>query len=49
MAEGVESCEIAHMHLEMGCDALQGHYFGQALAPARVSQWIAQGYPRHAA
>lgn len=48
-AEGVENEEIAGVLREMGCDALQGHYFGQALAPDRVQPWIDAGCPRYEA
>jgi EAL domain-containing protein (putative c-di-GMP-specific phosphodiesterase class I)/ActR/RegA family two-component response regulator len=48
-AEGAENREIARILREMGCDALQGHYFGQALSPEAVQSWMEAGCPRHAA
>jgi len=47
-AEGIENEEIARLLRSMGCNALQGHYFGQALHRDRVKAWIDAGCPRHA-
>lgn len=44
-AEGVESGELADMLTKMGCDALQGHYFGRALPGSEVAAWIKRGCP----
>jgi len=47
-AEGVEDAETARALRRMGCDALQGHYFGKALSPQGVETWMAGGCPRYA-
>jgi len=47
-AEGVESREVAIMLGEMGCSALQGHFFGHAMAAREAAQWTRHGCPRAA-
>ncbi len=44
-AEGIESSEIADIVTRMGCDALQGHYFGQAMPIQEAIQWVDHGCP----
>jgi len=44
-AEGVETGEVAEMLTRMGCDALQGYYFGQAMPPAQAAEWFGIGCP----
>jgi EAL domain-containing protein (putative c-di-GMP-specific phosphodiesterase class I)/CheY-like chemotaxis protein len=39
-AEGIETGEIAARLAAMGCHALQGHYFGQAMPADEAAQWI---------
>lgn len=46
VAEGVESHAIAVKLASMGCDALQGHYFGRAMPAVLAADWIGQGSPR---
>ena len=48
-AEGIETSEVADLLTAMGCDALQGHYFGRALPGDVVAGWIARGCPLPAA
>lgn len=47
-AEGVESREVAILLGEMGCSALQGHFFGHAMPAAEATHWLRQGCPRAA-
>lgn len=44
-AEGVETGELAAILTHMGCDALQGHYFGRAMPDADVVCWMDAGCP----
>lgn len=44
-AEGVETGEVADILTRMGCDALQGHYFGRALPAQRAVEWMKKGCP----
>lgn len=44
-AEGVETREVAAMLTQMGCDALQGHYFGRAMPGSDVTRWMDRGSP----
>lgn len=48
-AEGVESGEVAAWLARMGCDALQGHHFGQAMSAEKVLSWLSEVSPRAAA
>ncbi len=40
-AEGVETLDQAELLLRLGCDHLQGWYFGKAAAPERLAQVLA--------
>lgn len=42
-AEGVETREVADMLDRMGCDALQGYYFGKAMPHSEAVEWIVSG------
>ena len=44
-AEGVEDGEIAVRLAGMGCHALQGHFFGQAMPAGVATQWVRSGCP----
>ncbi len=48
-AEGVETEEVAARLATMGCDALQGHFFGQAMSGEVVLQWLSESQPLAAA
>ncbi|WP_301751432.1 EAL domain-containing response regulator [uncultured Erythrobacter sp.] len=48
-AEGVETGEAAALLARMGCDALQGHHFGQAMSAEKVLCWLKEVSPRVAA
>jgi EAL domain-containing protein (putative c-di-GMP-specific phosphodiesterase class I)/FixJ family two-component response regulator len=48
-AEGVETGEAAELLARMGCDALQGHQFGQAMSAETVLCWLNEVSPRVAA
>ena len=37
IAEGIENREQANLLISLGCDTLQGYYFGK---PAPISEWI---------
>jgi len=39
-AEGVETEEIAAALARLGCDALQGHFFGRAMPGEVVKEWL---------
>lgn len=43
-AEGVESLDVAVMLAEMGCTALQGHYFGTAQPPDLAARTLLKPY-----
>lgn len=43
-AEGVESLDVAVMLAEMGCTALQGHYFGTAQPPHIAARTLLKPY-----
>lgn len=45
-AEGVETLEVAVILAEMGCHALQGHYFGAAMPPREAARQIGNTYPK---
>lgn len=49
IAEGVEGEDVAAVLASMGCDALQGHLFGQAMAADEVVHWLSGSPPRRAA
>lgn len=49
IAEGVENEEVAAVLASMGCDALQGHLFGQAMPADEVVRWLGASPPRAAA
>ncbi len=49
VAEGVEGEDVAAVLASMGCDALQGHLFGQAMAADEVVRWLSHFTPRCAA
>lgn len=40
-AEGIEDRDTAALLAAMGCDALQGHYFGRAMRAGAAQRWIA--------
>lgn len=42
-AEGIEDGEIAVRLAGMGCHALQGHFFGQAMPAQVATQWVRAG------
>lgn len=42
-AEGVETREVADLLARMGCDALQGHCFGQAMPADVAVDWVSKG------
>ena len=44
-AEGVETGKVAAILTRMGCDALQGHYFGRAMPGTDVIRWMGKGCP----
>lgn len=44
-AEGIEDGEIAVRLAGMGCHALQGHFFGQAMPAEVATQWVRAGCP----
>jgi len=44
-AEGVETEEVAAVLASMGCDALQGHFFGQAMSGEIAVQWLSGALP----
>ncbi len=44
-AEGVEDGAIAVRLAAMGCHALQGHFFGQAMPAQVAAQWVRAGCP----
>lgn len=44
-AEGVENCAVAAQLADMGCHALQGHYFGKAMAPDAAAAWVRECHP----
>jgi EAL domain-containing protein (putative c-di-GMP-specific phosphodiesterase class I)/FixJ family two-component response regulator len=48
-AEGVETGEVAAILTRMGCDALQGHFFGRAMPGSDVIDWMGRGCPLPAA
>jgi EAL domain-containing protein (putative c-di-GMP-specific phosphodiesterase class I) len=48
-AEGVETQPVALALAQIGCDALQGHYFGHAMSGEDAAHWIARGCPKAAA
>ncbi|WP_301750324.1 EAL domain-containing response regulator [uncultured Erythrobacter sp.] len=48
-AEGVETGEVAALLAKMGCDALQGHHFGQAMSADKVLCWLNEVSPKVAA
>lgn len=49
IAEGIEDREVAAMLASMGCDALQGHLFGQAMSADEAAHWLSVLPPRVAA
>lgn len=49
IAEGVETADVAAILARMGCDALQGHHFGQAMPGDMAIRWLKEGSPRAAA
>lgn len=44
-AEGIESGEVADILTKMGCDALQGYYFGPAMPDVVAADWMKRGCP----
>jgi EAL domain-containing protein (putative c-di-GMP-specific phosphodiesterase class I)/FixJ family two-component response regulator len=42
-AEGVETREVADLLARMGCHALQGHWFGRAMAADEAVDWVCKG------
>ncbi len=43
VAEGVETIEQAHMLRSLGCDELQGYYFGRPMTAEAFSECLAKG------
>ena len=41
VAEGVESAECNQWLAELGCDLVQGFYFGRAMPPDAIAHWTA--------
>jgi diguanylate cyclase (GGDEF)-like protein/PAS domain S-box-containing protein len=44
LTEGLETREQLQFFIELGCDAVQGHYFSQALPAAEVSERLQRGF-----
>ena len=40
VAEGVEQTEQAAITQELGCDFVQGYWYGRPLSPAQAEQWL---------
>ena len=49
VAEGIETADEAQRLQALGCDAGQGHWWGDAMPAAVFTRWYAERFPGHAA